>query len=39
MLENDIDFNFNDINTELVNLKNPINDSEMKLIHHLIIQN
>lgn len=31
MLENDIDFNFNDINTELVNVKNPINDSESEI--------
>lgn len=33
MLENDIDidFNFNDINTESVNLKNPINDSENEI--------
>ena len=33
MLENDIniDFNFNDRNTELVNLKNPINDSENEI--------
>jgi hypothetical protein len=33
MLENDInfDFNFNDKNTELVNLKNPINDSESEI--------
>jgi len=33
MLEDDIDidFNFNDLNTELANLKNPISDSENEI--------